>query len=547
MRWPRSLHLPLLIGLGLAAPASAEDIAASEPRDLSVTIYRDPARGGGGDIQLGQLGGFAVITETRTVTLPPGKHRLRFVGVVDGIIPESAIVTGLPGGVIEKNRDAALLSPAALFRAFQGRAITLKRTSRVTGKAVSLPAQLVSAGPDGVVFRTAEGEEALRCTGLAETFTYDRAAEGLSARPVLSVLTSTARAVTAQVKLTYLAEGFDWSASYTANVDPDSGKLDLGGWITLANGNSVSLPDARTQIVAGGLRREDAARLRSAAQPVTLNCWPQQRTHQIPRKPERPYSLVSPYRAVEDETEDYLQESNIVVTANRMRRSYEVPSPVMAGAPPPPPPPPPAEQLGDLKLYRPPERPTIAARQMKQSRLLDKPAVPFDHVLDLELTAYDSNAPEEVGRIREPGVAAYTPATVLRSRNDKAHGLGLPLPAGRLVAQQAHRGRMLPVGQPALRDTAEDEKIELRLNLASDIRVERATVRTAKRKQWQELTVTSARDSAATIEVRFSNSASMRFDFGDKAETFRRDGQQVLRVQLAPNSTSRVAYTVSWD
>ncbi len=541
---------PLLLMLGLAAQASAEDIAASEPRDLSVTIYRDPARGGGGDIQLGQLGGFAVITETRTVTLPPGRHRLRFVGVVDGIVPESAIVTGLPGGVIEKNRDAALLSPAALFRAFQGRAITLKRTSRATGKAVSLPAELVSAGPDGVVFRTAAGEEALRCTGLAETFAYDRAAEGLSARPVLSVLTSTERAVTAEVKLTYLAEGFDWSASYTANVDPDTGKLDLGGWITLANGNSVSLPDARTQIVAGGLRREDAARLRSAEQPVSLSCWPQQRTHQVPRKAERPYALVSPWlEPGGGEDEAYLEGDNIVVTGSRMRRGMvmDVPLAVMAVAPPPPPPPPQAEQLGDLKLYRLPERTTIAARQMKQSRLLDKPAVPFDHVLDLELTAYDSNAPQEVGRVNEPGVAAYTPATLLRSRNDKAHGLGLPLPAGRLVAQQEHRGRMLPVGQPALRDTAEDEKIELRLNPASDIRVERSTVRTAKRKQWQELTFTSARDSAVAIEVRFGNSASMRFDFGDKADVFRRDGEQVLRVELAPNSTSRVAYTVSWN
>ena len=41
---------------------------------------------------------------------PPGVSRLRFEGVADGIEPASAIVTGLPGGVIEKNREGKLLA-----------------------------------------------------------------------------------------------------------------------------------------------------------------------------------------------------------------------------------------------------------------------------------------------------------------------------------------------------------------------------------------------------------------------------------------------------
>jgi hypothetical protein len=45
------------------------------------------------------LGGFALVTETRTVSLPAGENRLRFPGVADGIEPASAILAGLPGGV----------------------------------------------------------------------------------------------------------------------------------------------------------------------------------------------------------------------------------------------------------------------------------------------------------------------------------------------------------------------------------------------------------------------------------------------------------------
>jgi hypothetical protein len=146
---------PLLFAALAASPCvRAADIAASPPTAISATIYRAPYRNGG-SLDLNSLGGFALITETRTVRLPAGENRLRFEGVVDGIIPESAIVSGLPGAVIEKNRDAAVLSPDALMRAALGARLTLKRTNRKTGKVEDMPATIRSAGADGVVFETA--------------------------------------------------------------------------------------------------------------------------------------------------------------------------------------------------------------------------------------------------------------------------------------------------------------------------------------------------------------------------------------------------------
>ena len=60
----------------------------------------------------------------RTVHLPAGVSRLRFEGVADGIEPASAIVTGLPDGVLEKNRDGAVLSPSALIAAAVGKPVS---------------------------------------------------------------------------------------------------------------------------------------------------------------------------------------------------------------------------------------------------------------------------------------------------------------------------------------------------------------------------------------------------------------------------------------
>ncbi|MFM5884400.1 MAG: DUF4139 domain-containing protein [Novosphingobium sp.] len=528
------------------SPALAQEVNASDPADVSVTIYRDPNRNGG-TLQLGYLGGFAVVTETRRVTLPAGRAKLRFVGVVDGIIPESAIVNGLPGEVIEKNRDAALLSPATLLRAVQGRQVQIRRTNRDTSKTELVPARVISASEDGVVFETTAGKEALRCSGLAETFGYGIDTAGLAARPVLSVQTRSARAVTTDVTLTYLAQGFDWSASYTADVDPAASKMDVGGWITLANGNSVSLENAQVQIVAGGLKREAWQRLVDGSARAVARCWPMQRTHMVPRKPDRPYELVRPYEEQRWRLEEGLMKSeamDIVVTGS-MRRS-DAPAPMMANAPPPPPPPPPPEQLGDLKLYRIPYRTTVAAMQMKQTRLVEKPEVAFERIYALTLEAMDpgisDNLADKVGAVWEQ----RNPVAILRTKNDKVHGLGLPLPAGAFVIAQPQDRRTMLLGQPALRDTAEDEKVELPLGPASDVTIERRTRSRGKRFQNQEIKLSNAGAAAVRLELQFNSWGSIILDDA-QGLLVKQDGLPTFKLDLAPGATQTLRYTVRWQ
>src|SRR5258708_10964483 len=154
-----------------ATPAMAAASLAAMPSDLSVTVYRAPSRNSG-SINLDTLGGFALVSETRTVRLPAGVSRLRFEGVADGIEPSSAIVTGLPGGVMEKNREGKLLSPSALIAAAVGKPVTLQRTDRKSGKLTRVAATLRSEAGGGVVFETSAGSEARRCSGLPESFSF---------------------------------------------------------------------------------------------------------------------------------------------------------------------------------------------------------------------------------------------------------------------------------------------------------------------------------------------------------------------------------------
>jgi hypothetical protein len=296
--------------------------------------------------------------------------------------------------------------------------------------------------------------EALRCSGVPESFAYSRVPAGLSSKPTLSAVTRADHAVTATVTLSYLAQGFDWAADYTAVVGADGVHADLGAWVTLANANGVSLTDAQVQIVAGKLNRVYERAWIDPAPRVIAKCWPAGTTSDVASPGD--IDLVHPYGFGSG-----LQEvDEVIVTAKRM---YAVAGAPVASPAPPPPPPPPPEQLGDLKLYRAPHNTTVAAREAKQTRLLEQPGVAFEHLYQADLWA--------------EGEGSTTAArSILRGRNDAAHKLGLPLPAGHVVVYQDTPGGRMLAGETNLGDTAEGEDVELKLAPAPDIQVRQTRV-----------------------------------------------------------------------
>jgi hypothetical protein len=524
MRW----LIALLLSLFAAFPAAARDVVAGAPGDVSVTIYRDPNRSEGA-MELNDLGGFAVVSESRRVTLPAGRHRLRFVGVVDGIVPASAVLSGLPAGVIERNQDAALLSPSSLMRAARGKVIMLNRTDLATGKPVRTSAEIVSASEEGVVFRTKEGNEALRCSGYPETFRYGRDAEGLFAQPTLSVMVDVPRPISVTVTLTYLAQGFDWNASYNARFNSAGTAFDLGGWITLANGNSISLENAQVQIVAGRLNRSVVDRIVDNSPTAIARCWPMEKTSDVPGKPDRPYVMVQPY--LEGRYRRWREGDNdkdgIVVTAMRRTESMQnVPMAVTAVS---------AEAvqelLGDLKLYRIPRRTTVAAMQMKQTRLLERLGVGFERY-------YTSSV--YIGNRGSPWFETTT--AMLRTRNDKQHELGLPLPAGVFLIDQFQFGRPMVLAEPALRDTATDEKIELAIGTVSDVTIEHLCLKDEQPKYAMQTTISNAGTSTVQYELVIENDLDMKIA-DSTVPVIERDGVRMMVVTVPAEGSVVLTYT----
>ena len=487
----------------IAAPAAGQAITSSPaPERVAVTVYRDPNRGLE-PLNLQWLGGYALVSEIRRVRIPAGSSELRFEGVTSGIVPQSAIVTGLGEAVLEKNRDAKLLSPGSLIDASLGERLHLRRTSKATGTVVEQDA-VVRATSDGIVIQTAAGIEALRCTGLPETLLARSVPPGLSAKPTLSVRVRSTQAVERLVTLSYITNNFDWQADYVADLSDAGDTISLFGWMTIANSDDTGLKDAATNAVAGKLNRERVWVDPGSAPPIRITCWPQGTTSDIAEV--TPVSIMSA--------------QDIVVTGMRM------------AAPPPPPPAPMAERggfeaseerLGDVRLYRVPIEVTVAAKSQKQIALLRQPAVKVTSLLRLRPPADELDQPLE---------------RILVTRNRTAEGLGLALPAGKVALFGRREGHRILLGEGRIDDYAVGEKVEIPVATAIGVRARQVVTRATDQGEYR-LTLTNDLPSPQLVEIELPLSARAK-----GARLVKHDGWMLWRVSVRANGSAQLDYAI---
>ena len=480
--------LAITTALTLLAPsawAQSESLSA-RPDTATVVIYRDQPVDTVALMEQSRQPwsrldqqGLALIVETRTVDLPAGEGVIRFRGVATGIVPQSAVLEGLPAHVVERNADFDLLSPASLMEKSVGEVVRVVRTNPATGEQVE-KAAVIRAGAQGTVLEIDGRFEALDCSGQTERVIFDRVPEGLGDQPVLSVRTRAERAGRHTVTLAYLATGLQWSADYVARLDPSDGTLDLTGWLTLANFGGTGFPDAPVQVVAGTLRKDEGT---VPVEPVVRyqqqGCWPQGTTTlgsglEATRVEYGAPPMHSPVAEMATVVE------NIVVTGSRVRRKM-------------------AQQgdLGDYKIYTLPERTTVAARQTKQVRFMEREGVAYERVYRAGIDAADTDEaqPSEIQ---------------LRLRNEARVGLGLALPGGTVAVMQPDgAGGVLLAGEDRFEDKGVGLPVRLSFGQSPDVRVATRRVKTdtttvggvRTHRADMEITVTNARGEPVSVEL----------------------------------------------
>lgn len=513
------------LAVAAALPAHAGTIDSRAPETVAVTLYRD----GDGPFQAlnawqraqAAEKGLILVTETRTVDLPAGRHTIRFDGVAEGLIPQSAAVEGLPGRAVERNYDYALLSPGTLVERSLGQPIQVVRTNRKTGRQRAVDAKLLQ-GPNGLMVQTAEGVEALGCSGGPERLVLSSVPEGLTDKPSLSTIVDVPAPARVKLTLSYLALGVNWQADYVARIHPDGKRLDLTGWLTLVNSGGSQFADARTQAVAGRLSRQYARVDRGRPLPIRRACWPMDTTHfsstpPPPPGPPPPPLPIPPVmaRAAREE---------VTVTGARAPLAKQ-------------------SNLGDYKLYTLPAPVTLNPRQTKQVAFLDQKDVAFQRLYVVAINPWDSGREDEGFR---------APAVTLRLDNTVRSGLGKPLPSGALSAMETIDGRPTFAGEQAVRDVAVGEPLDLVIGQAIDVLarprlVAEQKLRKGRLRRTYEVDLSNAKTIPVTIEVRQNpNLPAFRVTSEPRKHDIRQ-GMVAWRVTLDPNQSLSFRYAIEYD
>ncbi|MBX9860974.1 MAG: hypothetical protein K2Y20_15500 [Sphingomonas sp.] len=507
--------LGVILAVVLTAPLAAQTptptvVTSAAPDSVAVSVYRAPGRGAGQAIDRGDPRGFALITETRTVTIPAGRAVVRFEGVAGNIFPETAIVEGLPTGVREKNLDADLLSPRSLYDRALGRRVIVRRTNKATGKVTEEQAVIRSSADGAALVSIGGGVEALKCTGLNETIVYPEVPPGLSAKPTLSIETESDRPVTATITLAYLAGGFDWQADYVVQLSPDRRSAELFAWVTLASSDPTSFRGGAA-VIAGRVNRDAEDPMPPTARPLALRCFPvppsleERGVEAYPSAPPPPPPAPEPMMAMAMRKEA----QDVVVTGSLAKR----------------------EDLADLKLYRLNGPVTVASNAQKQVGFLAKPKVAV--ALIYESRVYQGDVSET--------------QLLVRAQNKAIAGLGEALPAGHAVVFAANGPRPILIGESSTADKAVGEQVEFKLGPSPNVNVATkpipVTPRDGRRLRYR-LTVTNANGWPIAYEARIEPGGDSYLLESPSARLTTKDGKPFWSVTVPANGSVSLDYTI---
>ena len=490
--------------MAMAAAPAADDAAitiysSAAPGAISPEFYR-PLPGQGSPNPMG-VPGYAMVRHERDVQLTNGRSQLRFTDVAALIDPTTVTFTSLTDPatrVLEQNFQFDLVSTDKLLLKYIDKPLTVERNAG-NGAVSSTSGTLLSA-VDGLVLRGNDGT----ITALRE-YSALRFAElpgGLITRPTLLWDISSPRGGAQRARVTYQTGGITWWSDYnlifSAGKDANNGFVDLSAWVSIINQSGASYPEARLKLIAGDVHRAPAP---------------------APRVQE------------------------MMVTAMRGKTADD------AGF---------AEQAFDeFHLYTLGRRTTLPNNSTKQIELFDQAKqVPAKRLLVL------SNAMGYFGggRYEDPNFPATGENKVdayLEFRNDKASGLGLPLPAGRIRVSRldAADSSLEFIGEDAIDHTPRDERVRVKLGSAFDVVGERKQVdfRSDAQARWIEeeieVEVRNHKDEDVEVQVREFLYRWSGWQVLSSSQAYEKeDARTILFTIKAPkNSNRKVRYRVRYS
>jgi hypothetical protein len=240
----RKLWAPVVFWLLFAAPfAAAQQPATAQSTaknrtSLGITLYNS---------------NFALVRETRRVSLPAGSVRLNFEGVPGSIEPSTVYLRPARGvDVLDQSYEYDVLNAQRLLEKYVGKEMTLVFREQQGGTTHYNNVKAILLSTNGPVWKI--GDEIV--TGLRpDGYRFPAVPGELYNRPTLVWKLKNATAGERSLDVSYLADQMNWHADYVLGLTRDGGMGSLEGWVTLTNDSGASFDNAQLSLVAGQVHR----------------------------------------------------------------------------------------------------------------------------------------------------------------------------------------------------------------------------------------------------------------------------------------------------
>jgi len=440
-----------LLGV-LASPLDADTgltiYSSSEPGGVPAELYRSV--NGSSVISGRTVPGFAIVSDERELDLPAGRSQQRFSDVAAFIDPTTVSFVSLTDPstrILEQSFQFDPVNFRKLIERNIGRLVTVER---VQGDQVGSTTGILLSASDTLVIRTADG--AISSLKDHSAIRFTEPSNGLITQPTLEWVLISPRAGKHRTRVTYETDGLAWWSDYNLVFKPgrdaNSGTLDLSAWVSIVNKSGTSFRDARLKLVAGDVQRAALQNRLRAAPEVAM----------------------------------------IAAVANDAGFSEKA--------------------FSEYHLYTLGRRTDLPDNSTRQIELFEQ----VRQIPAKKLLIYRSSERGFGGEIldREFGASSSHSVDVfLEFRNDRANGLGVPLPAGRMRVSQLDEvdGSLELIGEDRIDHTPRDERLRIKLGTAFDVVGERRQVDFAidTRARWLEeeieLTIRNRKDEPAEVTI----------------------------------------------
>lgn len=450
--------------------------------------------------------GFAVARDTLKLSLKQGENQVSFADVTYQLEPQSVVLRALDGEtnftILEQSYRADPVSQGLLLSQFEGQEIEFERQigdalQRFKGKVIRSGYGQAGGGEPLIEI---DGQLQF---GLPGTPIFPKLTSDSILKPSLGWTLQSDVAGELDAQLSYLTYGLSWQADYNVIADEGADDASVIGWVTIDNRSGKTFPEARIKLLAG-----DVSKVQDQIMELS------------------PFAADAGYR--------------------------------MAKAAPP------VEEKSfeDFHLYTLPRATTLRDQETKQVEFVRAEGVRAKMVYVYDgafvlLGRYQGWSPEAVRQDQAFGDESNPKVWIMREiENEKANGLGMPLPKGRLrFYKQDSDGQLEFTGESQIDHTPNKETLRVQTGNAFDLTGKRTRVDFASDgfRHWVEeefeIELSNAKKEPATIRVvehlyRWSN-----WRLIEQSQAFEKVDSDTIafEVEAPAEGKARVSYRVRYE